>query len=89
MRITITMPDLIFFIVLLAIAAIFLLVYILTPIVKRKQFAEARANLKKREETFRENLKRLQETSEEDVNLEKSEDEIDATIKEIVEEIKN
>ena len=29
------------------------------PIIKRKQYAEARANLKKREETFRANLKKL------------------------------
>lgn len=55
----ITTPDLIFFIILLVIIGVFALVYFLTPIVKRKQFAEARANLKKREETFRANLKKL------------------------------
>lgn len=55
----ITTPDLIFFIILLVIIGAFALVYLLTPIVKRKQFAEARANLKKREETFRANLKNL------------------------------
>ena len=59
MLFTITKPDLIFFIILAAIAGVFALVYILTPIVKRKQFEEARANLRKREETFRANLKKL------------------------------
>lgn len=56
---TLKKPDLIFLIVLAAIIGVFVLVYILTPIVKKKQFDEAKANLKKREETFRANLKRL------------------------------
>lgn len=56
---TLTTPDLIFFIILAVIFGAFGLAYILTPIVKKKQFEEARANLKKREETFRANLKNL------------------------------
>ena len=59
MLFTLTMPDLIFFIVLAVIALAFLLVYLLTPVFKKKQFEEARANLKKREETFRANLEKL------------------------------
>ena len=59
MLFTITKPDLIFFIILAAIGGAFLLAYFLTPIIKRKQFEESRANLKKREETFRANLKKL------------------------------
>lgn len=55
-----TKPDLTFFIVLIAIIVICVAVYLLTPIIKRKQFEEARANLRKREETFRANLKNLQ-----------------------------
>ena len=48
-----------FFLFLGIVAAVFLVAYLLMPIIKRKQYAEARANLKKREETFRANLKRL------------------------------
>ena len=59
MLFTITKPDLIFFIILAVIAGAFVLAYVLTPIVKKKQFEEARANLRKREETFRANLKKL------------------------------
>ena len=55
-----TKPDLTFFIVLITIIVICVAVYLLTPIIKRKQFEEARANLRKREETFRANLKNLQ-----------------------------
>lgn len=64
-----SMPDLIFFIILLAIIGTFVLVYFLTPIIKRKKFEEARANLRKREETFKANLKRLN-TTDTDVNTE-------------------
>ena len=56
---TLKKPDLIFAIILAAIIGVFILVYILTPIVKKKQFDEAKANLRKREETFRANLQRL------------------------------
>lgn len=55
----ITTPDLIFFILLAVIFGTAALIYLLTPIIKRKQYEEARANLKKREETFRANLKKL------------------------------
>lgn len=55
----VTTPDLVFFIILLVIIGAFGIAYILNPIIKRKQYAEARANLKKREETFRANLKNL------------------------------
>ena len=55
----ITTPDLIFFILLAVIFGVAGLIYLLTPVFKRKQFEEARANLKKREETFRANLKKL------------------------------
>ena len=55
-----TKPDLTFFIVILAIVAACVLVYFLTPVIKRKQYQEARTNLRKREETFRANLKNLQ-----------------------------
>ena len=57
---TLTKPDLTFFMVIMAIVAACVLVYFLTPIIKRKQFQEARTNLRKREETFRANLKNLQ-----------------------------
>ena len=57
---TLTKPDLTFFIVILAIVAACVLVYFLTPVIKRKQYQEARTNLRKREETFRANLKNLQ-----------------------------
>ena len=56
---TLKTPDIIFFITLAVIAVLIALVYFLTPIVKRKQFEEARANLKKREETFKANLSKL------------------------------
>ena len=55
-----TKPDLTFFIAIVAIIAVFVLIYFLTPVIKRKQFEEARQNLRKREETFRANLKNLQ-----------------------------
>ena len=57
---TLTKPDLTFFIVIMAIVAACVLVYFLTPVIKRKQYQEARTNLRKREETFRANLKNLQ-----------------------------
>ena len=60
----ITEPDLKFFIFLGIIVAVFLVAYLVTPIIKRKQFKEARENLKKREETFRANLKKLNGQSE-------------------------
>ena len=60
---TLTKPDLTFFILLIVIIAACVLVYFLTPIIKRKQFEEARENLRKREETFRANLKNLQPES--------------------------
>ena len=85
MLFTVTTPDLIFFIVLLAIVLVFLGVYLLTPIVKRKQFAEARANLKKREETFRANLKKL--NSEQNQTTEAPVEEVDE-IEELKESLK-
>lgn len=54
-----TKADKEFFLVLGIIAGVFFVAYLITPIIKRKQFAEARENLKKREETFKANLKRL------------------------------
>ena len=54
-----TKADKEFFLVLGIIAGVFLVAYLLTPIIKRKQFAEARENLKKREATFKANLKKL------------------------------
>lgn len=60
---TLTQPDLKFFITIIVIVVACVAVYLLTPIIKRKQFAEQRANLKKREETFRANLKSLQPES--------------------------
>ena len=59
-----TKPDLIFFIVIGVAVALILVWYFLQPIIKRKQFAEARENLKKREETFRANLKTLNQETE-------------------------
>ena len=56
---TLTKPDLIFIICVGSIVAIGVLVYLLTPIIKRKQYAESRENLRKREETFKANLKKL------------------------------
>ena len=57
--IELTGPDLMFLIVIISIVAACVIIYLLTPIIKRKQFEEQRANLKKREETFRANLKKL------------------------------
>ena len=54
-----TKPDLIFFIAIVVAILLILVWYFLQPIIKRKQLAEARENLKKREETFRANLKNL------------------------------
>lgn len=54
-----TKADKGFFLFLLIIAGIFLAVYLLMPIIKRKQYAESRENLRKREETFKANLKKL------------------------------
>ena len=54
-----TKPDLIFFIAVVVAILLILVWYFLQPIIKRKQLAEARENLKKREETFRANLKTL------------------------------
>lgn len=54
-----TKADKEFFLFLLIIAGIFLVVYLLMPIIKRKQYAESRENLRKREETFKANLKKL------------------------------
>lgn len=59
-----TKPDLIFFIAIGVAVALILVWYFLQPIIKRKQFAEARENLKKREETFRANLKTLNQEDE-------------------------
>ena len=66
---TLTKPDLIFIICVGSIVAIGVLVYLLTPIIKRKQFAEARANLKKREESFRANLENLREKKAENQKI--------------------
>ena len=54
-----TKADKEFFLFLLIVAGIFLVVYLLMPIIKRKQYAESRENLRKREETFKANLKKL------------------------------
>lgn len=59
-----TIPDLKFYIVLGVIVAVVIIAYFLTPVIKRKQYAEARANLAKREETFRANLKNLNQNIE-------------------------
>ena len=59
-----TKPDLIFFIAIVVAILLILVWYFLQPIIKRKQFAEARENLKKREETFRANLKTLNQETE-------------------------
>ena len=63
-----TKPDLIFFIAIAVAILLIFVWYFLQPIIKRKQLAEARENLKKREETFRANLKTLNQDkdSEED-----------------------
>ena len=54
-----TKADKEFFLFLIILAGIFLVVYLLMPIIKRKQYAESRENLRKREETFKANLKKL------------------------------
>ena len=58
---TLTKPDLIFAICVGSVILAGFIFYLLTPVIKRKQFAEARANLKKREESFRANLENLRE----------------------------
>ena len=55
-----TKADREFFMFLGIIVGIFLVGYLLMPIIKRKQFQEARENLRKREETFKANIKKLQ-----------------------------
>ena len=54
-----TKADKEFFLFLLIVAGIFVVGYLLMPIIKRKQYAESRENLRKREETFKANLKKL------------------------------
>ena len=69
-----TKADKEFFLVLGIIAGVFLAVYLLMPIIKRKQYQEARENLKKREKTFKANLKKLNgEASTEKVAAESDE----------------
>ena len=55
-----TKADREFFMFLGILVGIFLVGYLLMPIIKRKQFQEARENLRKREETFKANIKKLQ-----------------------------
>ena len=59
-------PDLIFFILIVVIIAVAVLIYFLIPIIKRKTYAEARENLKKREATFKANLEKLNSTKIDD-----------------------
>lgn len=54
-------PDLIFFIAIAVIVVIIVAIYFLIPVIKHKEYAERRANLRKREETFRANLKSLKQ----------------------------
>ena len=54
-----TKADKEFFLFLLIVAGIFVVGYLLMPIIKRKQYAESRENLRKREKTFKANLKKL------------------------------
>ena len=54
-----TKADKEFFLWLGILVGAFLVAYILMPIIKRKQFQEARENLRKREETFKANIKKL------------------------------
>ena len=56
-------PDIIFFVSLIVIAVICVAIYFLIPVFNKKVYEERRANLKKREETFRKNLKSLQAES--------------------------
>ena len=56
-------PDIIFFVSLIVIAAICVAIYFLIPVFNKKVYEERRANLKKREETFRKNLKSLKAES--------------------------
>ena len=56
-------PDVVFFILIGVVVAICIAIYFLIPIIKRKEYAERRENLKKREEVFRANLKNLQAES--------------------------
>ena len=69
MLFTLTKPDLIFVLCVGAVIAIGVISYLLTPIIKRKQFAESRENLKKREESFRANLEYLSQKKEEDQKI--------------------
>ena len=56
---TLRTPDVVFFISCAAIVVICVVIYFLIPVIKKKEFEEKKANLKKREETFRKNLKNL------------------------------
>lgn len=69
MLFTLTRPDLIFILCVGTVVAIGVIAYLLTPIIKRKQFAEARENLKKREESFRANLEYLNQKKLEDQKI--------------------
>ncbi|MGM9968807.1 MAG: hypothetical protein ACI35S_00255 [Anaeroplasma sp.] len=51
--------DIIFFSVCIGIIVVAVAIYFLIPIINRKEYAQRRENLKKREETFRANLKSL------------------------------
>ena len=56
-------PDIIFFSCCAADIVLIIAIYFLIPVIKRKEFAQRRENLKKREETFRKNLKSLKPES--------------------------
>ncbi len=56
-------PDIIFFVSLVVIAVLCVAIYFLIPVLNKKVYEERRANLKKREETFRKNLKSLKAES--------------------------
>lgn len=79
-------PDIIFFVVCGVIILVIIAIYFLIPVFKRKQFAESRENLKRREILFRENQK-----SEKPVDIvvdEVKENDVVEESSEVVEEIK-
>ena len=66
MAVKINPVDVVFLVIILVVIAGIVTFYFLQPVIRRKEYAEQRANFAKREETFRQNLKALQGETEEE-----------------------
>lgn len=78
-------PDIIFFVICGIIILLIIAIYFLIPVFKRKQFAESRENLKRREILFRENQKNEQpeEIKVEAVEVEATVEEVEAPVEKV------